>query len=66
LKKITDEVKDVIDSEKEKLKDGGDLEDLDNMGDLDDLEDENIDGFGDGEEEDGDLTMSDNKPMESK
>jgi len=66
LEKITDEVQDGMDSEKEKLKGNGDLEDLDDMGDLDDLEDENIDGFGDEEEEDGDLNMSDNKPMESK
>jgi hypothetical protein len=60
LEKITDEVQEGIDSEKEKLKGSGDLGDSDDMGDLDDLEDENIDGFSDEEE---DLTMSNNKPM---
>jgi hypothetical protein len=64
LEKITDEVQEGIDSEKEKLKGSDDLGDLDDMDDLDDLEDENIDGFGDEEEDiDGDLNMPNDKPM---
>jgi hypothetical protein len=64
LEKITDEVQEGIDSEKEKLKGSDDLGDLDDMDDLDDLEDENIDGFGDEEEDiDGDLNMPNDKSM---
>jgi hypothetical protein len=64
LEKITDEVQEGINSEKEKLKGSDDLGDLDDMDDLNDLEDENIDGLGDEEEDiDGDLNMPNDKSM---
>jgi len=70
LEKITTEVEDGIESEKEKIKASGDLEALKDLEDLDDdgIDDDGIDEFGDMEDEEEDETLdtSDEDEIEIK